>query len=60
MTEFLQEYGKMIVAVLVILTLVAIVIFFRTPIQDAFENLFNNFFSSVNSKANIPAPSIRP
>jgi hypothetical protein len=50
----------MIVAVLVILTLVAIVIFFRSPIQGAFEKLFDNFFSSVNSSAGMSAPTLHP
>lgn len=60
MTEFLQEYGKIIVAVLVVLALVAVVVLFRTPITNMFMSLFNNFFSSVNSSAGFSVPTFKP
>ena len=46
MTEFLQEYGKIIVAVLVVLALVSVVVLFREPIQNMFVGLFSCFFKS--------------
>lgn len=60
MTEFLHEYGKIIIAVLVILALVAIVVLFRTPISEMFSSLFNNFFSSVGDSSGLIAPTFKP
>ena len=51
MTEFLQEYGKIIVAVLVVLALVAIVILFRDPITAMFTGLFQNFFADMGRES---------
>lgn len=56
MTEFLQEYGKIIVAVLVVLALVSVVVLFREPLQNMFEGLFSSFFKSVGSQSGFKLP----
>lgn len=56
MTEFLQEYGKIIVAVLVVLALVSIVILFRDPIREMFEGLFENFFKEMGTDSGFTLP----
>ena len=56
MTEFLQEYGKIIVAVLVVLALVSIVILFREPIREMFEALFENFFKKMGTDSGFTLP----
>lgn len=56
MTEFLQEYGKIIVAVLVVLALVAIVLLFREPITNMFRGLFHSFFSSMGTESGLTLP----
>lgn len=56
MTEFLQEYGKIIVAVLVVLALVSIVILFREPIREMFEGLFENFFKTLGTDSGFTLP----
>ncbi len=59
MTEFLQEYGKIIVAVLVVLALVAIVILFRDPITSMFTGLFHNFFESMGQESGLKLPEFQ-
>ena len=59
MTEFLQEYGKIIVAVLVVLALVAIVILFRDPITAMFIGLFRNFFESMGQESGLKLPEFQ-
>ncbi len=56
MTEFLQEYGKIIVAVLVVLALVAVVILFREPITEMFTGLFASFFESMGEQSGFELP----
>lgn len=56
MTEFLQEYGKIVVAVLVVLALVAVVVLFRQPVTDMFEGLFQSFFSSLGKDSGFILP----
>ena len=56
MTEFLQEYGKIIVAVLVVLALVAIVLLFREPITAMFTGLFRSFFAQMEQESGLPLP----
>ncbi|MDR1700851.1 MAG: hypothetical protein LBR68_06630 [Lachnoclostridium sp.] len=60
MTEFIQEYGKIIIAVLVVLALVAIIVLFRTPISNMFTSLFNQFFESVGESAGLPTTTFNP
>ncbi len=60
MTEFIQEYGKIILAVLVVLALVAIIILFKEPIRDMFISLFNNFFGSVGDSAGLSTSEFKP
>lgn len=60
MTEFLQEYGKIVVTVLVILALVGIVILFKNPIQQMFTTMFSDFFTNVNSHAGLPGATFKP
>lgn len=60
MTEFLQEYGKIVVSVLVILALVGIVVLFKTPIQKMFSTMFSDFFVNVNSHAGLPGATFMP
>lgn len=59
MTEFLQEYGKIIVAVLVVLALVAIVILFRDPITAMFTGLFQNFFADMGQESGLKLPEFK-
>ncbi len=59
MTEFLQEYGKIIVAVLVVLALVAIVILFRDPVTEMFTGLFRNFFESMGQESGLKLPEFQ-
>lgn len=59
MTEFLQEYGKIIVAVLVVLALVTIVVLFRDPITNMFTGLFRNFFSSIGQESGFSLPEFQ-
>lgn len=59
MTEFLQEYGKIIVAVLVVLALVAIVILFRDPITAMFTGLFRHFFESMGQESGLKLPEFQ-
>lgn len=56
MTEFLQEYGKIIVAVLVVLALVAVVVLFREPVTKMFEELFKSFFANMGTEAGFTLP----
>ena len=49
MTEFLQEYGKIIVAVLVVLL-------FREPITAMFTGLFRSFFAQMGQESGLPLP----
>lgn len=56
MTEFLQEYGKIIVAVLVVLALVAIVVLFRDPVTEMFMELFKGFFSNMGEESGFSLP----
>lgn len=56
MTEFLQEYGKIIVAILVVLALVAIVLLFREPITNMFRGLFSSFFSAMGTESGLTLP----
>lgn len=56
MTEFLQEYGKIIVAVLVVLALVSLVVLFREPIRQMFEGLFDNFFKKLGTDSGFTLP----
>lgn len=59
MTEFLQEYGKIIVAVLVVLALVSLVVLFREPIQNMFAGLFSNFFQEIESESGFTLPGFQ-
>lgn len=59
MTEFLQEYGKIIVAVLVVLALVSVVVLFREPIQNMFEGLFSSFFKEIETKSGFTLPGFQ-
>lgn len=59
MTEFLQEYGKIIVAVLVVLALVAIVILFRDPVTAMSTGLFRNFFESMGQESGLKLPEFQ-
>lgn len=59
MTEFLQEYGKIILAVLVVLALVAVVALFREPITQMFTSLFKNFFDSMGQEAGFDLPEFK-
>lgn len=59
MMEFLQEYGKIIVAVLVVLALVAIVILFRDPITAMFSGLFQNFFADMGRESGLQLPEFK-
>lgn len=56
MTEFLQEYGKIIVAVLVVLALVAVVVLFRDPVTEMFRGLFDSFFKSMSTDSGLALP----
>lgn len=56
LTEFLQEYGKIIVAVLVVLALVAIVVLFREPITNMFLGLFRSFFAHMGQESGLSLP----
>lgn len=56
MTEFLQEYGKIIVAVLVVLALVAVVVLFREPVTEMFRGLFESFFKSIGADSGLNLP----
>ncbi len=59
MTEFLQEYGKIIVAVLVVLALIAIVVLFREPITDMFTGLFESFFADMGKESGLQLPEFK-
>lgn len=59
LTEFLQEYGKIIVAVLVVLALVAIVLLFREPITEMFTGLFRSFFASMGEESGLTLPEFK-
>lgn len=59
MTEFLQEYGKIIVAILVVLALVAIVLLFRQPITEMFTGLFQSFFTSLGKESGVTLPQFQ-
>lgn len=59
MTEFLQEYGKIIVAVLVVLALIAIVVLFREPITDMFKGLFESFFADMGKESGLQLPEFK-
>lgn len=45
MNSFLQEYGVIIVAVIVILAMVVLGGLFGTQISDAVKNILNDFFT---------------
>lgn len=59
MTEFLQEYGKIIVAVLVVLALVSVVVLFREPIQNMFAGLFSSFFQKIETESGFTLPGFQ-
>lgn len=59
MTEFLQEYGKITVAVLVVLALVTIVVLFRDPITNMFTRLFRNFFINIGQESGFSLPEFQ-
>lgn len=56
MTEFLQEYGKIIVAVLVVLALVSVVVLFREPVTNMFTGLFQSFFEKMGAESGFTLP----
>lgn len=59
MTEFLQEYGKIIVAVLVVLALITIVVLFREPITEMFRGLFESFFADMGKESGLQLPEFK-
>lgn len=59
-TEFLQEYGKIVVAVLVVMALVAVVILFREPVTEMFEGMFESFFKSMGTDSGLTLPEFNP
>ena len=48
MKSFLEEYGLIIVAVLVILVFIAFAAIFSGQIKDAITNIVDNFFEQTN------------
>lgn len=61
MQEFIQEYGKILLVVVVVLALVAVVVLFRTQIGNIFANLFNTFMSkSLEGTGVSPTATIHP
>lgn len=59
LTEFLQEYGKIILAVLVVLALVAVVVLFREPITEMFMGLFQSFFARMGQESGLSLPEFK-
>lgn len=59
MTEFLQEYGKIIVAVLVVLALISVVVVFKEPIEKMFESLFASFFKTMGTESGFSLPEFK-
>ncbi len=60
MTEFLQEYGKIVVAVLVVMALVAVVVLFREPVTEMFQGMFESFFKSMGEDSGLTLPEFNP
>lgn len=59
-TEFLQEYGKIVVAVLVVMALVAVVVLFREPVTEMFQGMFESFFKSMGEDSGLTLPEFNP
>lgn len=55
--EIFNQYGKVIIAAIIILALIAVAITFRDQIGGWFTSLVNNYMSQLNQKAGLtPTP----
>lgn len=53
MKAFFEEYGMIIVTCVVVITLIAIAVFLRTPIQGALAGLVNEWAGAFDGALNV-------
>lgn len=51
MREIFSEYGMLILSALAVVVLVALIFYFRTPVEEAVKGIINQFSNNVH----IPA-----
>ena len=51
--EIFNQYGKVIIAAIIIIALVTVAIAFRDQIGDWFTSLVNNYMTQLNQKAGL-------
>ena len=55
--EIFNQYGKTIIAVIILLALITVAIIFRDQIPGWFTSLVNNYITQLNQKAGLAAPT---
>ncbi len=55
--EIFNSYGKVIIAAIIILALIAVAIIFRDQIPGWFTSLVNNYMTQLNQKAGLATPT---
>lgn len=55
MENFLDQYGKLIIAVVVIIALIAVAVIFRSNIGGIFKDVFNQFSDKALDGTGISA-----
>lgn len=55
--EIFNSYGKVIIAAIIVLALIAVAIIFRDQIPGWFINLVNNYMTQLNQKAGLITPT---
>lgn len=60
MQTFLEEYGKILMVVVVILALIVVAVLFRGQIGSIFTGLFNSVFTKATEGTGITMPTMHP
>ena len=55
--EIFNSYGKVIIAAIISVALIAVAIIFRDQIPGWFTSLVNNYMTQLNQKAGLAAPT---
>lgn len=55
--EIFNQYGKAIIAAIIVLALITVAIIFRDQIPGWFTSLVNNYITQLNQKAGLAAPT---
>ncbi len=60
MQTFLEEYGKILMVVVVILALILVAVLFRSQIGGIFAGLFNSLFKQATDGTGLTIPTMHP